>query len=132
MAAAIGAKNVGTEFRNALGVVRVVYDYAVDGGATGALDLLTAVDDIIVKDFHALVKTTMVGSGGTLIAGISGGDTDALFQSTAVTGLTANTLIAPASTVPFRLASGGKLIQTLASAPLTDGKIEYVFTVMKA
>ena len=136
MAALAGYKaKVGPSFKNAEEIVRVVYDFSLDGGATGALDIFTAEQDMIVTGFHLQVLTACTSGGSaTLIVGVSGGDTDACLDATsgAVANLGANAVIGQEATVPFRLASGGKLIQTIGTAALTAGKIEYVFKIMKA
>lgn len=126
---------VGAPFSNAREVIRVVYDFAVDGGATGALDVFTAEQNLVVVGFHLKVLTAATSGGSaTLIVGVSGGDTDACLDATsgAVANLSANAVIGQEATVPFYLASGGKIIQTIGTAALTAGKIEYVFEVMKA
>lgn len=134
MAAVSGAKTVGAPFDNESTFVRVVYDFAEDAGAAGALDLLTATNAIVVKSFHAVVKTAATSGGSaTVTVGVSGGDDDAALDATsgAVANLTANAVLGQEATVPFYVAAGGKVVQTIGTAALTAGKIEYVFEIMK-
>lgn len=136
MAAVAGYKKVGAPFSNESGYARITYDFTVDGGATGVLDLCEAQGDVIVKSFHAVAKTGVSTSGSpTLMVGISGGDTDAAMTTTigAAANLdTAGKVVGQAATVPFLLPAGSKLIQTIAAAAYTQGKIEYVLELMKA
>lgn len=146
MASVHKAKTVGPEFRNDIIVERVVYDFAADGGATGALTLFTAGADIVVKSFHALVKTACTSGGSaTVICGVTG-DTDAFVTTTtgAVANLTANALLQPvvvltegtpntaAFPLPRRMASGDIVSMTIGTAALTAGKIEFVISYCAA
>jgi hypothetical protein len=143
MAAIAGAKTIGPTFNNAEEVVHAYYDFSVDAGATGVLDLFTAGEAIVITGFHATVMTTCTSGGSaTVIAGISGGDTDIFMNATqgAVASLAAAyTAVPPAVEgtpnvlpLPVALASGGKIIQTIGTATLTAGKIKYVIKYMKA
>lgn len=139
-------KTIGTVFGNEVVVERVVYDFAVDGGAAAALDIFTAGADIVLLGFHAYVKTTATSGGSaTLKVGVTGDDD--LFMTTtegAVANLTANAVLqakpvltegTPNTVVwpfPRRLPSGEKILQTIGTAALTAGKVEYVLEYMKA
>jgi len=133
MAAVAGHKTVAAPWNLAQEVVKVTYDYSVDGGATGALDLLTTSEDVIIKDFHLWCEAAASGASGTLIVGVSGGDTDSCLDVTsgAVTALTLDAVVGPEATVPHFLAANGKLIQTISTAAFTAGKIHYYFTLMR-
>lgn len=144
MAAVAKAKNIGPAFTAGVGyeVVTVEYDFAVDGGATGALDLFTAGADIVITHFHSKVMTACTSGGSaTLKVGITG--TDNLFMNTtqgAVASLTANAVVlAPAVEgtpnvlpLPVKLASGAKVLQTIGTAALNAGKVKYVIGYIKA
>jgi hypothetical protein len=141
MAAVNDHVSIGAPFANEMEIHRVVYDFAEDAGATGVLDLLTTVDAVIIKDFHAVVKTACTSGGSAVLdVGVSGGDTNVLLAGVAVASLTANSCHARplvegtpnTDLVPFYLAANGKLVQEIKTAAFTAGKIEYVFTVMKA
>lgn len=114
-------------------IIQVEYDFANDGGAAGALDLLTASEACVIVDAYAKVKTACTSGGSaTLIAGVVGGDTDACIASTAVAALTAGAVIPGASTTKgLKMASGDKIAQTIGTAAFTAGKIVYVFHVAK-
>jgi len=145
MAALKNKKTVAGGFSNEVEVVKVVYDFAKDGGATGALEILEAQDDLVILNFYVVGKTTCTSGGSaTLDVGISGGDTDILLDGAAVASLTANAMVQPTSIVltegtpntyvaalPQKLASGGKIIQTIGVAAFTAGKLEYVFHIAK-
>lgn len=127
MAAVAKAKNIGPEFSNARVLERVTYDFAVDGGAVGALDLFTANKDIVIKSFHAYVKTAGTSGGSATVSiGVTGATT-AFVDATAgaVANLTANAVLGSAI-APRRLAAGSKVLMTIGTAALTAGKIEVV------
>lgn len=132
MANADNHKTVAAGYGNDQDIVRVTWDYDVDGGAAAALNLITASGDVLVKEFHAIVKTAVASSGSlTLIGGIAGGDTDAAFSSVPASTLALDYVIQQASTVPFLLSDGESVAQTIGTAPASAGKIEYVFSLMK-
>lgn len=142
MAALAKAKTIGKVFSNAVVVERVSYDFSVDGGATGALDIFTAAADLILVGFSAVVKTAATSGGSaTLKVGVTGDD-DAFMTTTqgAVANLTANAAIFPPAVegtpntlpLPLKLASGAKILQTIGTAALTAGKVEYTLMYMKA
>lgn len=139
MTALAGTKSIGPTFSNDTEVLRAVYDYAADGGATGALDIFTASADCVILNFYAVVKTTCTSGGSaTLKVGVTGDD-DVFMTTTegAVASLTAATVFqakpvlteGTPNTVawpfPRKLASGDKILQTIGTAALTAGKIEY-------
>ena len=142
MTAVAQAKTVGPTFTNAEEVVRVIYDFSVDGGATGALDLFTAGADIVITHAHATVKTTCTSGGSATVKwGVTG--SDALFANTtqgAVASLTAGAVVVPpavegtpnALPLPVKVASGNKALMTIGTAALTAGKIEFCIKYVKA
>ncbi len=146
MASLAKAKTVGPEFKNDKYVSRVVYDFSADGGATGALDIFTAGADIVITGFHAVVKTACTSGGSaTLAVGVTGATSAFVTTTTgAVANLTANAVLQPfvvltegtpntaAFPLPRRLASGDKILQTIGTAALTAGKIEYVIEYVAA
>lgn len=142
MAAVKGAVTVAPPFNNHEDIIRVTYDFAKDGGATGALDLLTADGPLLITGAWLTVKTTCTSGGSaTVIWGISGVDTDAFCTTTqgAVANLTAGSTILPllvegtpnVINCPIVLADAGKLIMTIGTATLTAGKIEFCVKVAK-
>lgn len=143
MAAVKNYKKVGPTFTNGEECVTAEWDFANDAGATGALDIFEAGSAVVITHFHATVLTACTSGGSaTLIAGISGGDTDLFFNATAgaVANLTAGANLLPPAVegtpnvlpLPYYLASGGKVIQTIGTAAMTAGKVKYVIKYIKA
>jgi hypothetical protein len=143
MAALAKKLNVGPAFSAGMEMAHVEYDFSVDAGAVGALDIFEAAEDIVITHFHSKVMTACTSDGSaTLKVGVSGGTTDLFMNTTqgAVTSLTANAVILPlavegtpnALPIPYKLASGGKLIQTIGTAALKAGKVKYVIGYVKA
>lgn len=132
MASVQKACTAGSLFRNSEEMLVAVYDFAVDAGAQGSLDLFTAAADIIVTHFHIEVETTCAGATAVLTVST----TDELEKfCTASQGAVANlvdgySLIGPG--VPVKIASGEKIYQTIATAALTAGKIKYTMKYMNA
>lgn len=142
MAAIAQRKYLGKTFCNEKVIERVRYDFSVDAGATGALDLFEASNDVIITGFASVVKTAGTSGGSaTLKVGITGDD-DAFMTTTqgAVASLTANAVILPPAVegtpntlpLPVKLASGSKVLQTIGTAALTAGVVEYIIEYMKA
>ena len=132
MAAVTAAKTIGTLFSNEVVYERVVYDFSVDGGSVGALDLFTASADLVIKSCHAYVKTACTSGGSATVAiGVTGATT-AYVDTTAgaVANLTAKAVLG--GTTPKGVASGAKVLMTIGTAALTAGKIEVVIGYMKA
>ncbi len=142
MAAIAQQKDIGKTWSNEEQVLKVRYDFSVDGGATGALDIFEALEDVIITGFHSVVKTAATSGGSaTLKVGITGDDD--LFMTTtqgAVANLTLGAAIFPAVVegtpnviaCPVKLASGAKVLQTIGTAALTAGVVEYTIKYMSA
>ena len=131
--AAVAGKKFGSAFSNAIEKIEITYDFAVDGGATGALDMFEAVDKLVIHRSYVKCMTTCTSGGSaTVIMGVIGGDTDAILTSTAVASLVADTAFDndSASDALF-LAAGGKLGMTIGTAALTAGKLILVLHVSK-
>ena len=133
-------KIVGAPFSNEIEHVRVVYDFAVDGGATGVLNLVTAADQMVLKSFHARVITACVGATMVLDCGIVGVDTNRFLADVTVAALAINTCHIPplvegtpnTQLVPSIVLDAGVIAMEIKTAALTAGKIEFVFGFMKA
>lgn len=142
MAAVVARKYLGKTFSNDVETMSVVYDFAADGGAVGALDLFQASADVVLKDFHAIVRTAGTSGGSATVAVGVTGATSAFITATegAVANLTANAVFGAkpvltegtpntiAMPLPRRLASGDKVLMTIGTAALTAGKIEFVIS----
>ena len=134
MTAVAKYKKEGGGMGNDSHFVRAVYDFSVDAGAIGVLDLFEADGACVIKSFHAVVETAFTSGGAaTLTAGVQGGDVDVLLAAVALGSLTANSVHgeAVALNLPIYLADGAILQQDIKVAAYTAGKIEYVFEVMK-
>lgn len=142
MAAVSGRKYLGKTWSNEEQVLRVRYDFSVDAGATGALDLFEASADVVITGFHSYVKTAATSGGSATLKVGTSGDDDAFMTTTqgAVASLTLGALIAPPAVegtpntlpLPVKLASGSKVIQTIGTAALTAGVVEYVIRYVSA
>jgi len=95
MAVLADKKLGGAGFSNAKELVRVVYDFAVDGGAVADYDVFEADADCVVSLKHMAVKTA-VTSGGSLVLdlGKSAGGTE-FFSDKAVAAMTLNSVHCP-------------------------------------
>jgi hypothetical protein len=70
-------------------LAHAVYDFSVDGGAVGVLDLFSIPANNIVHDFWAEIEEAPTSGGSaTLEVGITGGDTDGYLAQVAYTALT--------------------------------------------
>lgn len=142
MAALAKKLSVGPAFSAGIEMAHVEYEFSVDAGAVGALDIFEAAEDIVITHFHSKVMTACTSGGSaTLKVGITG--TDNLFMNItqgAVASLTANAVVmAPAVEgtpnalpLPVKLASGAKVLQTIGTAAMTAGKVKYVIGYVKA
>lgn len=128
MASVINAKS-GSTFTNNLETVEVTYDFAVDGGATGALTLFTALQDLVIHRVTAKVVTAVVGTSSTVEVGISGG-TAIYVAQTAEASLGAG-IVLDSKKGSVKLASGAAMIQTIGTAALTAGKVRYMIEFSK-
>lgn len=133
MAALVDHKKQGVGFSNESRIVRVTYDFAVDGGATAALDVLTADGPMLIAMKSLWVETACTSGGSaTLDLGVTGALT--IFRAaTAVASLGANVILsmATAGTVRY-LASGEQVLQEIKVQAFTAGKIHYTFEIWKA
>lgn len=138
-------KLVGRDMAGQENEVRVVYDFAKDGGAIAAYHLAEAQDDLLIVRAHALILTA-AGSTGSATVKWGPQAADARFMSTtqgAVAELTpAGKVILPldassenattwAPVVPYAWAAGQKMIMTVGAEVLNAGKIQFVFQVIR-
>ncbi len=142
MAALAKRKYLGETFGNEEVIERVRYEFSADAGAVGALDIFEASSDVIITGFHSYVKTAATSGGSaTLKVGVTGDDN--VFMDTtqgAVASLTLGAAIFPPAVegtpnvlpLPVKLASGSKVLQTIGTAALTAGVVEYVIKYVKA
>lgn len=129
MATLVGAKTVGAPFKNAVEVVRVIYDFAEDGGQVEDNTVLTAEGNVLVRCIGAKVITAPT-SGGSATIDLGKGTSGTEFISTeAYTSFALNALYASESAAFVKLADGEVINMGVATAALTAGKIEFIFEV---
>lgn len=134
-----GIKKVGSPFTNALEQVKVTYDFSVDAGATGILNILECEQDCVITNFYAVVKTACT-SGGSMTLDVGTTDNgDLLLDGVAVASLTLGSLHQPfiiegtpnVLPCPFVLNSTKYLTMEIKTAALTAGKIDFYVTVQR-
>jgi len=130
MAAVKDAKIVGAPFSNAVEVVKVKFDSAIDGLAQADLDLLTAEDDVILK-LVGFKVTAAVTSGGSAVfdLGVGVGGVQ-MASNLAITGFTLGAFVAAPVESYIKLAAGQKLVLGIEVANLTAGAFEVVLHKM--
>jgi hypothetical protein len=130
MAVLADKKVVGAPFGNASEIVRVTYDFAVDGGAVADYDVLEADSNILVQLVTADVKTAVTSADAILFdlgKGAGGGE----FWTDVVKG----TLLLDAQVVSevagavVELADGEKIVMGIEAFAATAGKITFTFLV---
>lgn len=132
MAALKGAKIVGAPFANTTEIVRVMYDFAVDGGEVEDNTLITADGIVLVKCIGAYVHT-LVTSGGSATLELGKGASGAEFiTQEAVATFAANAFYPSESASFVKLANTEVINLGIAVAALTAGKIEFIFEVCQA
>ena len=134
MPTGINNKKIGTPFGNEEKVIKVVYDFAKDGGAIGTFDLFTASQACIITGFHMVVQTACTSGGAATVSAGYTGAVAGLLTATAVASLTANAVFGEngAFDQVKRLASGETAGISIATAALTAGKIEMTLKIQKA
>lgn len=113
-------------------MVTIEYDFAKDGGAVGALDLLQVKEKTVLVDGWVEVLTTFTSGGSaTLIVGRTG-DTDAIVAGPlAVASITAGTVHTDAAAVKKALAADDKILMTIGTAAMTAGRMRVVLKLKK-
>lgn len=127
---------------------RYLYDFSVDGGATGAI-ALTAVGNamlsgLVIEDVHVYVETAFddAGNTATVTLGPTGGDADGYLADFMTLAETANTVIRAGEvagallwddtndhSLNYRLTSDALAAPsiTVGTEALTQGKAHFVF-----
>lgn len=130
--AAVKDKKDASVFANEMAMIKVVYDFAKDAGAMGALDLFEAKEDLVIHSAKVKIKTSFTSAGAaTLIVGQTG-DTDSILPSLAVASATAGVVKhSDAAALNLKMASGDKVLMTIGTAAMTAGKMEIELVVSK-
>lgn len=103
--------------------IEIEYDFSVDGGAVGSLDLLQVKEACVVESAYLKIKTAGTSGGAaTVQVGVSGGAD--LVGNTAVGSLTLGAVIDGLDNV--KLAADAIPQLTIGTAALTAGKFVLV------
>lgn len=130
-------------YRNSEALVRVIYDFAKDGGAaTDTYHLFKADEALVLTDFwlRGITELDSAGDGVTIDLGIDGGTEDSLLNGVAEATVAAGALIQPVvvegtpNVVPLPLIIAADEIMQLKviGEALTSGKCEFCFVVRPA
>lgn len=131
MAVLADKKIVGAGFKNSQELVRVTYDFAVDGGSVADYDVLEAEGNCIVEFVCFDIKTA-VTSGGSLVVDLGKGAGGTEFKSDlAVASMTLDAILGPATaeTNKVELSDGEKIVLGLEAAAATAGKFDLLFRI---
>ncbi len=132
MAAVKGAKTVGAPFSNKNDIVRVIYNFAVDGGEVEDNTLIVADGIILVKCIGAYVLTACTSDGSATIE-VGKGTAGAEFISAEAVATFAAAAFYPSESAAFvKLANAEVINMGVAVAALTAGKIEFIFEIAQA
>lgn len=116
-----------------LEVVEIEYDFAKDGGATGALDLIKFKDNVVIHNAWLKIDAAFTASGSaTVIYGIKGGDTDAFLDLTsgAKANLTLGAVIPnEAAGTMLKVPADSVVEMTIGTDALLTGKGRFCFLV---
>lgn len=125
-------RNTATGISNLL-VARARFDFALDGGAVGAITpkftVTLPANAVIVAG--TINSTTAVTSGGAATVSIgttAGSSAASILAATAVASLSANARLnaVPVFATPVKMTAAGDINITVATAALTAGVIEVV------
>lgn len=132
MAELAGKRIVGGGFENDRELIRITYDFAVDGGAIADFTVLTADKDCIVKLEHLVVETA-VTSAGALVLDLGKGTGGVEFISdAAVASLSINAIINSATAeLGVKLVSGDTIQMGIEAFVATAGKFHMTFSIWK-
>ncbi len=125
------AKVVGAPFSNKNDIVRVIYDFSVDGGQIEDNTVFTADGVVLVKCIGAYVHVAPVGTGATIDLG-KGASGVQFISTEAITSFTLNAFYASESANFITLADGEVINMGVATAALTAGKLEFIFEICQA
>lgn len=144
MAAIKDTRTIGGPNSNERAVYKVVYDVAKDSPSAAAIDLITAGEAIVVTGFRTKVLAAVTATGSATIKVGPTGDDDKFMTIVqgAKANLTLGAMVVPPIVVsgdaesavpplPWQMAAGDKIIQTIGTDALLTGKIEYTIEVEK-
>ena len=130
----IDKKNVGAPASNASEMIKVVYDFAVDGGSIADYDVIenTGTDEVVVSLDRIEVETAVL-SAGALVADLGKGDGGVEFKSDLAKATMALDAILTSDTAETHvsLANGEKIVLGIEAAAATAGKIAMYFIIKR-
>lgn len=122
------------QFTGPTEILEIEYDFAKDGGATGALTLCKFPEAMVLVDNYFKVDTAFTSGGSaTLIWGTSG-TTNACMTTTegAVANLTVGAVIKGDSAgKQIKIAAADTMVMTIGTAAMTAGKGRFVMVLQK-
>lgn len=126
---ALAAANQGGSLKS----TSVTYDFSVNGGAVGVIPLSVSLPNkaIIVEVIRdEVTAATSTGSTGTILLGVP---TDGALEQTALTADGGSPSVASSggTAVPKKLTAARTLQVTIATNPVTAGKINYYIRYMQ-
>jgi hypothetical protein len=131
MSAVVDSKSV-KNWTRASEEIEVVYDFAKDGGAVAALDLITCKEASVVELCYMKVDTTCTSGGSATVSVGKSGDVAGMVAATAVASLTAGAVIFGAALDASHVVAADGVIQLdIAVAALTAGKITVRLRISK-
>lgn len=127
-------KNIGAPASNAREMVKVVYDFAVDGGSIADYDVLenTGTDEVVISLDRIEVETAVL-SAGALVADLGKSDGGTEFKSDLAKATMAADAILTSDTAETHvsLANGEKIVLGIEAAAATAGKIAMYFIIKR-
>jgi hypothetical protein len=136
MASLNDAKTIYGGFANDSDWQKIVYDYDVDGGATGDYTVFTAGNDMVIVDFYANMITEIDGAGTTTSdLGVDAAGTGLWSAKSMVAAGTpafaAGDISGKTTAAPLRLPSASAIVFSLDGSVVTQGKVEFNFDIRK-
>lgn len=123
-------KVLSAPFANEKEMVRVEWDFDVDGGAVATYEMLEAEGVMAVRMVHAYVMTAVTSGGSaTFDVGVEAGSE--FLSNTAVASLTAGALIDPATQAFKKLTDGQSLDFKIEVAAATAGKVAFILEIIR-
>jgi hypothetical protein len=122
-------KKLGQGFSNEEQMVKLTYNFAVDGGATTDTYRLAKVNDkILVTDAIVHVETACAGSGAVVTIGAETADADGFLDATsgAVANLVDDFTEKEATGQKLVIGAGDYITLAITTGALTAGKINLV------
>lgn len=125
------------QLNSRLRVFTGIYDFAIDGGAIGTINLKVPLQaNSIIQGYSTKVLTAMTSGGAATVAfGVTSVATNSIIAATAYNAVNyainvvgAGTPLPTAAAVP---STGGSLTMTIAVAALTAGKVVINLVVLE-